>query len=229
MTTDSHIDKLPNSSIPTDDQAEFDRQLEGMTCDGYILRCDFARVPLAILRNPDLSAGAKVIYALLVWYLHKGARYPGHAAASAEFAIPQSTLRRHLRELQAADLVQTKRHGRGRPNTYHLPDPRLLHMPPSEERSILSTQNPLTAQNWRDERSDLSTHTTRRQEKTEETLLLEPGDNGYDEQHALAATALAKVRAQRATAHQDEQDQLEDMMQARLDQEPDAPEPTNAG
>lgn len=177
----------------TTDQATFDRNLQGLTCDGYLLRCNFARLPLTILRDPTISAGAVRTYGLMVWYLHKGARYPGHATAAAEFNIPHSTLRRHLKELEHADLVQTRRHGRGNPNTYHLPDPRLTAR---EERSLLSIQHPKSAHPRADDRSDVSTVTTR-PSRGEETLL-PPNDPKQGPEYDAALQQLDQVKAQQA-------------------------------
>lgn len=101
-------------------------QFEGITCDGEILSGGFIQLPTKILLDDRLSPGAMKAYTILLWYNFKHHRYPGHGQASADFGIPERSLKRYLGELIAIGHVKRLRHGRGRPNSYHLPQPQLL-------------------------------------------------------------------------------------------------------
>ena len=101
-------------------------QFDGITCDGEILSDGFIQLPTKILLDDRLSPGALKVYTALLWYNFKRQRYPGHAQASIDFGIPQRSLKRYFGELIALGHVQRLRHGRGRPNSYHLPQPQLL-------------------------------------------------------------------------------------------------------
>jgi hypothetical protein len=100
-------------------------QFEGITCDGEILSDGFIQVPLKILLNPRLSPGAKLAYQILLYYAWKKRPYPGHTIVAEAFGLPQRSLERYLAELIADCQVLVQRHGRGQPNSYHLPQPRL--------------------------------------------------------------------------------------------------------
>lgn len=98
---------------------------DGITCDGQILVGGFLQVPLKILLNPRLSPGAKLAYQILLYYNWKHRPYPGHAAVADAFHIPERSLKRYLAELISDCQVEVHRHGRGQPNSYHLPPPKL--------------------------------------------------------------------------------------------------------
>jgi len=97
-----------------------------LTCDDTLLKRGFVQVPVIILQAADLSAGAKLTYGLLLWYIWKDKDYPGHQRAAKEFSIPRASLCRYLSELEDKQLIKTTRPGLGETNSYHLPDPRLI-------------------------------------------------------------------------------------------------------
>lgn len=97
-----------------------------ITCDDALLRSGFVQVPVLILQSPDLGAGAKLVYGVLLWYLWKKERYPGHRVAAEQFGIAERSLKRYMAELDTAGLVATERSGLGETNSYHLPDPRAI-------------------------------------------------------------------------------------------------------
>jgi hypothetical protein len=177
------------------DQATFNRDLEGLTCDGYLLRCNFARVPLAILKRSDLSAGAVRVYALMLWYLHKGATYPGHAAAAAEFHIPLRTLKRHLAELTTHAVLLCRRHGRGNANSYHFPDPRLPGTTHQEVPDV-ALHHPMMGHSVSDDGPDLAlVSTTTRGTDSEESLLSPPTNLKQGPAYDAALAQLDQVKA----------------------------------
>jgi len=98
---------------------------DGITCDGQILTGGFLQVPLKILLNPRLSPGAKLAYQILLYYNWKHRPYPGHAGVADAFNLPERSLKRYLAELISDCQVEVLRHGRGQPNSYHLPAPKL--------------------------------------------------------------------------------------------------------
>ena len=100
-------------------------EFEGVVCDGKILVGGFLQVPLKILLNPRLSPGARLAYQILLYYAWKNRPYPGHAAAAEGFGLPQRSLERYLSELITDGQVNVFRRGRGQPNCYYLPQPKL--------------------------------------------------------------------------------------------------------
>jgi hypothetical protein len=180
--------------MTTTAQAQFDQALEGLTCDGYLLRCNFARLPLAILKRPDISGGAIRVYGLLLWYLHKGARYPGHAAASREFNIPMRTLKRHLAELTAHAVILCRRHGRGNPNSYHFPDPRLPGTSPQEVPDV-AHQHVQKGHTLSHDGPVLAAHTDLDVQEIEKTLLSDSTDHKTGPDYEAALAQLDQVKA----------------------------------
>lgn len=87
-------------------------------CANDLLSTGFVQVPILVLRDHDLSAGAKLVYGGLVWYLWRGGTYPGQVAMAEEFGIGERSVRRHLAELEAQGYLAVKRHGLGQANTY---------------------------------------------------------------------------------------------------------------
>lgn len=83
-----------------------------------LLRKGFVQVPVAVLQDPDLSAGAKLAYGGLLWYAWRGHRYPGQAAMGAEFGMSERSVRTYLGELVNSGYLGVERQGQGFPNTY---------------------------------------------------------------------------------------------------------------
>lgn len=97
-----------------------------ITCANQLLSKGFVQIPVIILQDKSLGAGAKLTYGLLLWYHWKGFGYPGHYAAAEEFGIGRASLCRYLVELEACGLVEKQQGFQGNFNTYHLPDPGLI-------------------------------------------------------------------------------------------------------
>lgn len=104
---------------PTEENGE-------ITCANQLLSKGFVQIPIIILQDKTLGAGAKLTYGLLLWYHWKGFGYPGHYAAAEEFGIGRASLCRYLVELEASGLVEKQQGFQGNFNTYHLPDPSLI-------------------------------------------------------------------------------------------------------
>jgi len=88
-----------------------------------LLAAGFVQPPMVVLRDPDLSAGAKVAYGALLWYAWRGADYPGQTAVAEEFGMSERSIRTYLGELSNRGYVEVQRPGLGQPNTYVLLSP----------------------------------------------------------------------------------------------------------
>ena len=105
-----------------------------------VLAKGFVQIPIAFLQLPDLGAGAKLAYGILLWYGWKGRGYPGHEEAAAAFGIGESSLRRYLTQLEERGLIETIQAGLGQTNSYKLPPLKLSVQGVQSERSGRSNQ-----------------------------------------------------------------------------------------
>ena len=121
---------------------------------------NYTRVPNTILRHPELSAGAKLCYAMLLSYAHyENACFPGQARLAKDIGGGVRSVARYLSELQKFRLLKVKRRGLGKTNLYtlakwvdirpakmaspDLPDDKKAEMPewPGENDSGEKTEN----------------------------------------------------------------------------------------
>ncbi|MGH9771039.1 MAG: helix-turn-helix domain-containing protein [Candidatus Acidiferrales bacterium] len=73
---------------------------------------DYARIPLGLMRHPQISPAAKLLYARLLLYAGKDGRgccNPSHKTLAAEIAATDRHVRRLLDELSGYGLVEWKR------------------------------------------------------------------------------------------------------------------------
>ncbi len=111
------------------------------------LTSGFTQVPNCIIRSPALSAGAKILYQILLSYAwRRDTCYPDQATLAKDAGCTERNVRRWLNELQERDLVRVHQRGLQRPNLYEL-----LPLP---DRTILSGQDRTSAS--APERTDLS-------------------------------------------------------------------------
>jgi hypothetical protein len=76
-------------------------------------------VPNFILESKDISAGAKLTYAMLLKYARELDQcFPGQDRLARDMGHGERSVRRWLRELEHAELVTIKQRGQGRPNLY---------------------------------------------------------------------------------------------------------------
>lgn len=108
-----------------------------ITCANHLLSKGFVQVPILVLQDQTLGAGAKLTYGILLWYHWKGDGYPGHYEAAAMFGIGRASLCRYLTELEDRGLVEKQQGFQGNFNTYHLPDPNLILRPQESQIEIL--------------------------------------------------------------------------------------------
>ena len=88
-----------------------------------LLEAGFVQVPMIVLRDPELSAGAKVAYGALLWYGWKTGEYPGQEAVAQDFGMGERSVRRYLSELEKQGYIAVDRPGLGQPNSYTILSP----------------------------------------------------------------------------------------------------------
>ena len=76
-------------------------------------------VPNFILESQEISAGAKLTYAMLLKYARElDECFPGQDRLARGMGHGERSVRRWLRELEKAGLITVKQRGQGRPNLY---------------------------------------------------------------------------------------------------------------
>jgi Helix-turn-helix domain len=81
----------------------------------------FTQVPNYLLRSPQLSNNAKVVYAKLLSYAWNNDRcFPGQDRMAADIGTSQPTIARAIQDLQVRGWLEVKRRGQGKTNIYVL-------------------------------------------------------------------------------------------------------------
>jgi DNA-binding transcriptional ArsR family regulator len=76
-------------------------------------------VPNFILESKEISAGAKLTYAMLLKYARElDECFPGQDRLARDMGNGERSVRRWLKELEKAGLISIKQRGQGRPNLY---------------------------------------------------------------------------------------------------------------
>ena len=76
-------------------------------------------VPNFILESKEISAGAKLTYAMLLKYARElDECFPGQDRLARDMGNGERSVRRWLKELETAGLISIKQRGQGRPNLY---------------------------------------------------------------------------------------------------------------
>ena len=84
-----------------------------------VVRGGFSQVPNFILRDPDLSLGAKVTYAMSLSYAwHNDSCFPGQEKLAAHMGMSRSRVAEFISELSKTGLITIKRRGLGKTNIY---------------------------------------------------------------------------------------------------------------
>lgn len=79
----------------------------------------FTQVPNFILKNPELSIGAKTTYALFLSYAwHNNLCFPGQATLAQAIGMSVASVNAFIKELEAAGLIEITRRGQGKTNLY---------------------------------------------------------------------------------------------------------------
>jgi len=85
------------------------------------LRAGFTQMPNRVLRAPNLSRDAKILYAFLLSYAwQRGHCFPGYAQLCADMGASHSIVRKYMHELEVVGLLVQRRRGLGKTNLYTL-------------------------------------------------------------------------------------------------------------
>src|SRR5438105_3103514 len=81
----------------------------------------FTQVPNFLLKSKKLSAGDKMAFAMLLSYAWQNDFcFPGQAKLADDIGLDERSVRRHLKSLEANELLTIKRRGLGKTNVYEL-------------------------------------------------------------------------------------------------------------
>lgn len=95
-----------------------EKNIELATTDP-VARGGFTQVPNFILRDPGLSPGAKVVYAMFLSYAwHNESCFPGQERLAQDIGMSRSRVTEFISELSRAGLVTIQRRGQGKTNIY---------------------------------------------------------------------------------------------------------------
>src|SRR5258707_5406000 len=86
-----------------------------------VLQGGFTQVPNFILRNPDISVGAKVAYAMFLSYAwHNDSCFPGQERMAKDMGMSVSRVNEFIKGLEAAGFIAILRRGQGKTNLYKI-------------------------------------------------------------------------------------------------------------
>src|SRR5947209_9521636 len=81
----------------------------------------FTQVPNFLLKSKKLSAGDKMTFAMLLSYAWQNDYcFPGQVRLAVDLGLHERNVRRHLKSLEANDLLAIRRRGQGKTNVYEL-------------------------------------------------------------------------------------------------------------
>ncbi len=81
----------------------------------------FVQVPIAIVRNGDLSLGAKMVYtALLSYAWHNDYCFPGQERMAEDIGSSRKSVNLWLQELDNKGFIKIVRRGQGKTNLYEV-------------------------------------------------------------------------------------------------------------
>jgi len=84
-----------------------------------IARYGFTQLPNFILKNPDISIGAKTTYALFISYAwHNNFCFPGQKRLAEDMGMGIASVNRFIKELENCGLIEIERRGQGKTNLY---------------------------------------------------------------------------------------------------------------
>ena len=84
-----------------------------------VLQGGFTQVPNFILKNSNLSPGAKVTYAMFLSYAwHNDSCFPGQDRLALDMGMSRSRVTEFVGELEQSGLISIQRRGQGKTNLY---------------------------------------------------------------------------------------------------------------
>jgi hypothetical protein len=86
-----------------------------------VVQGGFTQVPNFILRNENISVGAKLAYSMFLSYAWNNDHcYPGQEKLAQDMGVGKRSVVTYLQELQKHGLLEVKRRGLGKTNLYKL-------------------------------------------------------------------------------------------------------------
>jgi len=99
-------------------QALRERNIELATNDP-VARGGFTQVPNFILRDPNISLGAKVAYSMFLHFAwNNDSCFPGQERLAGHMGMSVSRVNEFIKELEAGGLIEITRRGQGKTNLY---------------------------------------------------------------------------------------------------------------
>jgi len=90
-----------------------------LATDNPVVRGGFTQVPNFILKDPQLSVGAKVAYAMFLSYAwHNDSCFPGQDRLADDMGMSRVRVTQLIAELDRVGLVTIRRRGQGKTNLY---------------------------------------------------------------------------------------------------------------
>ena len=81
----------------------------------------FTQVPNLVLKEPELGAGAKLVYALLLSYAwNNDSCFPGQDRLATDCGKTQAWISQQMKELEQHSFLEIQRRGQGKTNIYVL-------------------------------------------------------------------------------------------------------------
>src|SRR5947207_2941891 len=79
----------------------------------------FTQLPNFILKNPEISIGAKVVYAMFISYAwSNNLCFPGQERLAKDMGMGVASVNRFVKELENVGLIEITRRGQGKTNLY---------------------------------------------------------------------------------------------------------------
>jgi DNA-binding MarR family transcriptional regulator len=98
-------------------------QLQNIVLEGFdqVSAGGFTQVPNFILKNPELSSNAKVVYSMLLSYAWYHDRvFPGQERMAEDMGTSRPTVTKAIGELERIGYLEVQRRGQGLTNVYVL-------------------------------------------------------------------------------------------------------------
>jgi AraC-like DNA-binding protein len=99
------------------------QRVERVIVENEMLRAGFAALPYVVLRDSQLSIGARLAYAVLLSYAwQEDSTFVGQAKMAKDMGISERQLQRYLYELRDSRYISISRADRRFNNTYIIKD-----------------------------------------------------------------------------------------------------------
>jgi hypothetical protein len=101
------------------------QRLEHIIIENELLRAGFAAFPYAVLKDRQLSVGARLTYGFLLMYgWQEGSCFAGQKKMAADMGVSDRQLQRYLYELRDTGYIAIERRDKRYNNTYIIVDKR---------------------------------------------------------------------------------------------------------